>query len=205
MHKIYTIGYATKNIDDFIAQLQRYQVTIVADIRSVPFSKVFHDYHQDALRAHLKQHDIQYVYLGEELGPRSQDESHYDEDGQVQFDLLEGSENFLRGIERLVEGINKSYAIALMCAEKDAINCHRSLLVGHFLKRNPLHFAADHSYLEVDHITHNGDIESQCALEKRLLALHNDSDDLFMSEDERRYQAFQTQLKLTSYRKELVK
>lgn len=65
-----TIGYATKPIDIYIAQLRQQGVNVVADVRSVPYSKRFFDYHQDALKSHLQSAGIRYVYLGEELGSR---------------------------------------------------------------------------------------------------------------------------------------
>ncbi|MCW9000781.1 MAG: DUF488 domain-containing protein, partial [Kangiellaceae bacterium] len=87
-YRIFTIGYATKPIDVFIKQLKKYEINVVADVRSVPYSKVFFDYHQENITAHLKKSGIRYVYLGEELGPRSKDDDHYDDSGQVQFDRL---------------------------------------------------------------------------------------------------------------------
>lgn len=133
MSKLYTIGYATKSIEQFILQLQQYEINVVADIRSVPFSKAFADYHQQNIKSHLNKHKIQYVYLGKELGPRSEDDAHYDCHQQVQFDRLMTSEIFQSGIQRLSVGVEKGYRIALMCAEKDPAHCHRSLLVGYFL------------------------------------------------------------------------
>lgn len=193
MSKLYTIGYATQPIDIFIKHLKKYAVTVVADIRSVPYSKVFIDYHQQAIAEHLKKHHIRYVYLGEELGPRSKDSSHYDKTGQVQFIRLMQSNLFLNGIDRLKLGLKKEFHIALMCAEKDPASCHRSLLVGYFLKHN--------QSIDTLHITYEGELESQSKLEQRLLELHDTGADLFMSQQEREQQAYNIQLQKTSYRK----
>lgn len=95
---MYTIAYATKPLEIYLAQLKAHGVTVVADIRSVPYSRVFHDYHREALQAALREVGIRYVYLGEELGPRSQNPDHYDETGQVQFDRLMQAPLFHRGI-----------------------------------------------------------------------------------------------------------
>ena len=88
MPDLYSIGYATKPVGLFIRQLQQYSIDVVADIRSVPYSKVFHDYHRETISQTLKQNQSRYLYMGEELGPRSKDDRHYDETGQVQFDRL---------------------------------------------------------------------------------------------------------------------
>ncbi len=102
---IYSIGYATKPIDTFIDQLHRHDINIVCDVRSVPFSKRFFDYHQHAIKQHLQDAGIRYLYLGDQLGPRSKDPAHYDccyGGLQVQFDRLISSRAFQQGIKRQV-------------------------------------------------------------------------------------------------------
>ena len=198
MAVIHTIGYATKPIDVFLSQLRHHAIDVVADIRSVPYSKAFPDYHQEAVAEHLAGSGIRYVYLGKELGPRSSDPNHYDERGQVQFDRLQCSQLFADGIERLLTGSAKGYSIALMCAEKDPARCHRSLLVGHYLVR-----ATDDNSEQVvpavEHITYDGALESQQQLEQRLVSIHSLEQDLFLSNDEREEQAYRAQLRETSY------
>lgn len=191
---IYTIGYATKPIDVFIEQLKDHQIDVVADVRSVPYSKIFHDYHKESIFTYLKQHNIRYVYLGDELGPRSKDPKNYDDNGQIQFDRLMQAPLFKQGIERLFNGLDKGFKIALMCAEKDPATCHRSLLIGYFLERYQ-----NAKNLEIAHIDHNGEIEQQNNLEQRLCHHHGIEQDLFMTTEERQKQAYEIQLKQTSY------
>jgi len=171
---VYTIGYATKPIDTFCGQLQNYGVTVVADVRSVPYSKAFYDFHQEALQAHLRKVGIRYVYLGAELGPRSKELTHYNEQKQVQFDRLMQSTLFNSGIVRLQAGLNKGFRIALCCAEKDPAICHRSLLIG---------WALFHCHqIEVQHIDHEGNRESESALEHRLLQLTATQQDMLIDD-----------------------
>ena len=191
MLPIYTIGYATKPIDVFLTQLQQHAINVIADVRSVPYSKIFHDYHREALAQRLKQHNFQYVYLGEELGPRSKDPCHYDHNRQVQFDKLRQAPLFKQGLERLQLGVNKGYNIALLCAEKDPAACHRSLLIGYALK---------HEYeIELTHIRHDGLLEYQATLENRITEECGAGVDLFLTEEEVGQQAYQERLKQTSY------
>ncbi len=196
---LYTIGYATKPIDVFIEQLKKYSIDVVADIRSVPYSKVFHVYHKESIAAHLRSNHIRYVYLGEELGPRSKDDAHYDETHQVQFDRLMTSTLFHNGIDRLCSGFEKGFSIALMCAEKDPAICHRSLLVGYFLQHFSSIFESNNKIL---HIKHDGSLESQEHLEERLSDINDIKVDLFMSEEEQAKHAYRLQCEKTSYRKE---
>jgi len=177
----------------FIAQLQQYEIRAVADVRSVPYSKAFHDYHREALAATLKQHGIHYVYLGEELGPRSKDDAHYDACGQVQFDRLAQSELYQQGVARLQTGLGKGMNIALMCAEKDPADCHRSLLIGYDLKRK--------LGLELAHITHAGNIETQQQMENRMAEIHGLAGDLFTTPEQQAELGCAMQSRLKAYRR----
>jgi uncharacterized protein (DUF488 family) len=190
---LFTIGYATKSFATFVKHLSRHNIDVVADVRSVPYSKVFVDFHQSALVKSLPSANIKYVYLGDELGPRSKDPAHYDNSGQVQFSALMQSNLFLQGVERLNQGLAKGYNIALLCAEKDPATCHRSLLVSYYLTRA--------HKVDVQHIDHDGDLESQAELEQRLIAKQDLSADLLTPQTELASLAYEQQLKLTSYRK----
>lgn len=190
---LYTIGYATKPFDDFVAQLKDHRIDAIADVRSVPFSKVFFDYHQTALEKTLPANGIDYVFLGKELGPRSKDPDHYDHSGQIQFDRLKKSPLFDAGIKRLQSGLNKGLKIALMCAEKDPAACHRSLLVSHYFCET---FKTD-----IQHIDHEGGLETQSQLEQRLIQIQGVKADLLTSTEELSAIAYERQLKQTSYRK----
>ena len=191
---LYSIGYATKSIEVFLAQLKKYCINAIADVRSVPYSKAFFDYHQNALKSTLHENGIRYVFLGEELGPRSKDPAHYDSNQQVRFDLLSQSGLFQEGINRLKKGLENNWVIALLCAEKDPADCHRSLLVGRELKIN--------LGINLQHIRHTGELEQQSDLDIRLTQMHNTQDDLFCSPQEKIELAYKLQTRLKAYRKE---
>jgi len=194
MPSIYTIGYATKNITDFIAQLKRYGITAVADVRSVPFSKIFIDYHQHNIQLHLAEAGIRYVYLGDELGPRSKDEDHYDK-GQVNFSKLSKSQLFAKGLQRLSKSYDKGFKVALMCAEKDPANCHRSLLIAYHMQA-----VGGHDW-DIKHINHDGGIEKQEDLEARLVQLHTVKQDMFTDAAQQQSEAYQRQCAAVNYTK----
>ena len=188
---LFTIGYATKSIDTYIAQLRAHDINVVADVRSVPYSKAFFDYHQEAFQGHLKRAGIRYVYLGAELGPRSKNPLHYNASNQVQFELVMKSDLFLEGVTRLENGINKGFRIALSCAEKDPAVCHRSLLIA---------FAVDRLWKsDTQHILHDGHIELQSDLERRLMHMTNSSPDMLTTEEEALRHAYQRQCQCCAY------
>lgn len=158
MNQLYTIGHSTHPIEYFIELLLRHAISAVADVRSSPYSRFNPQYNRENLQKALKDQHITYVFLGSELGPRSEDPSCY-LDGRVRYGRLAKTELFQQGIERLLSGM-KTYRIALMCAEKDPITCHRMILICRALR------PASRS---INHILEDGSLESLAASEKRLL------------------------------------
>jgi uncharacterized protein (DUF488 family) len=158
MNKLYTIGHSNHAIETFIELLKRHAITAVGDVRSSPYSAFNPQFNRENLQKSLKENGIAYVFLGQELGPRSEDPSCY-VDGKVQYDRLAATEVFKRGTERLITGM-KTYQIALMCAEKDPITCHRMILVCRALRSEPV---------EIHHILEDGTLERLGDAELRLL------------------------------------
>lgn len=129
--KVWTIGHSTHPLERFVELLTTNGITAVADVRSSPYSRFNPQFNHEGLESALKQHGIAYVFLGRELGARSEDPSCY-KDGRVQYGRLARTELFQSGINRVLKGA-ESHAIALMCAEKEPLECHRTLLVSRVL------------------------------------------------------------------------
>jgi uncharacterized protein (DUF488 family) len=122
----------------------------------------------------LKQAGIAYSFLGKELGGRPQDPSCY-VNGQVQYRLVALTEQFQKGIKRVLSGAQK-YRIALMCAEREPLDCHRGLLVAPALEK---------AGASVLHILADGSIEAHRDTMNRLLERFGfTQDDLFRSREE---------------------
>ena len=164
---LYTIGHSTHPIDTFVGLLQAHAIEAVADVRSAPYSRYNPQYNRENLKASLKLNDITYVYLGDELGARRTEIECY-RDGKVDFALVRKLPLFLAGIERLIQGLKKM-RVAVMCAEKEPLNCHRTLLISSHLDDHGIeiqHILADRSLLHHDEV-------------KRIYEGANPSDDLF--------------------------
>src|SRR5687767_4784038 len=114
--EIFTVGHSIHPIDRFINLLVRNQIEVVADVRSSPFSKFNPQFNRDELQASLKHAGIRYVFLGKELGARSDDPACYVA-GKVQYERLARTPLFQAGVDRAMEGSGK-FRVALMCAEK---------------------------------------------------------------------------------------
>jgi uncharacterized protein (DUF488 family) len=175
IYTIYTIGYASFSIKGFIDTLRKYDITVLVDVRSAPYSRYKPEFTKDSLSKALSGRNINYIFLGKHVGARVEDPGCY-ANGKLQYGLLKESYNFRKGIDRILNGI-KDYRIALMCAEKDPVNCHRMFLVCRALRSYPI---------EIFHILEDGSLEEQSDTEKRLLRLYDlDQPDIFRSERER--------------------
>ena len=171
---ILTVGHSNHTLEEFLALLQQHGVTALADVRSAPYSRFAPQFNRDTLERSLSAIGIRYVYLGRELGARSDDPACY-ENGRVQYERLAQTDAFHRGIERIVRGASE-YRIALMCAEKDPLNCHRCILVAR---------ALDGIGVEVQHILPEGHLEPHhSAMERLLQVVGLPHEDLFRSTEE---------------------
>ncbi len=189
MNSLYTIGHSNHPIERFLELLNRHGITAVGDVRSHPYSQYNPQFNRENLRRSLKDHGIAYVYLGRELGPRSEDPFCY-VDGRVQYDRLARTEAFRRGVERLFAGL-QTYRIALLCAEKDPTTCHRMILICRVLRTESL---------DIVHILEDGSTETLRASEMRLLqTLKMPQLRLFESVDDLILRAYDAQARRIAY------
>lgn len=178
-----TVGHSTHSIEHFLSLLARNDVTAIADVRSTPYSRYSPQFSREPLKASLKQAGVAYVFLGKELGARSDDPRHY-ENGRVRYDRVAGSEPFRAGIERVVSGAAQ-HRIALMCAERDPLTCHRTILVARALVDRGA---------TVRHVLADGSVETHDAALDRLMAqLGIDARDFFTPPDVLRARAYADQ------------
>lgn len=186
---LFTIGHSNHPVEEFVRLLGLHQVSVVCDVRSQPYSRYNPQFNREALVAELTRADIAYVYLGRELGARVDDPACY-EGGRVSYDRVARSELFQEGIDRLHEGM-LNYRLTLMCAEKDPITCHRTILVTRRLRDEPF---------EIQHILADGSVESNREAERRLVdVLRMPRQSLFQTEDELIQEAYARQGNKISY------
>ncbi len=156
---VYTIGHSNQTFEEFAALLRAHEIQAIADVRSAPYSRYNPQFDREALRTSLREAGLTYVFLGKELGARTDDYTCYIK-GKVQYDLLARTANFQAGLARVREGSQK-FRLALMCAEKEPLDCHRSVLVSRHL------VAAG---LEVCHVLADGTAEAHAATMTRMMA-----------------------------------
>jgi len=128
---IYTVGHSNHDADEFVRILQGFSIDVVVDVRSAPYSKYCPQFNKEIIEQVLTNSGIKYLFLGKELGARPNDQSCY-VDARVSFEELRSSDFFQQGISKLLDCIEK-YNIAIMCSEKEPINCHRAILISRVL------------------------------------------------------------------------
>ena len=169
MQELFTIGHSTHPLEDFVGLLARHRISAVGDVRSQPYSRYNPQYNRENLKEALESREIVYVFLGREIGARSDNPANYVQ-GRVQYDLLAKDPLFISGLDRVRRGLAE-YRLALMCAEKDATVCHRGILICRQLRTPDL---------EIKHILADGGVESQNKMEERLMNSLAVKPDMFM-------------------------
>ena len=189
MFEIFTIGYSVHPVDQFMELLQMHGITALCDVRSDPYSRFMPQYNRESLKKEVARHHILYLYLGAELGPRSADPTCY-EKGKVQYRRLAAREIFQQGLARLRKGM-ETHRVALMCAEKDPLTCHRMILICRNLRADDI---------VIRHILEDGSLEDNRDTEKRLMRLLKiDPADLFSTEADQIQRAYDLQAEKIAY------
>ncbi len=170
---LFTIGYSGRSLDEFIALLKQFKITALCDVRSMPYSNRNPQFNRESLQKDLKSCNIEYIFLGEELGARSKDPSSYVA-GKALYNKIAELPLFKQGLERIKLGMEKNYILALMCAEKDPLSCHRSILICRNLRN---------VNIDIRHIIDNKSIETQSDLEQRLVKQLKTYPDLFKDKE----------------------
>ena len=84
-NEIYSIGYSSFTVADFIRAIASYRIDVVADVRSQPYSRYRPEFNRETLKHILKQNGIAYVFLGDQCGARIQAPECY-VNGKVSFE-----------------------------------------------------------------------------------------------------------------------
>jgi uncharacterized protein (DUF488 family) len=187
---LFTIGHSRHSLERFIELLKAAGVTGVADVRSAPMSRFSPHFNKQRLSASLAARDIDYLFLGEQLGGRPERAAMYS-DGVADYEKMAASSEFRAGLAQL-RAAAEAHRIAVMCAEADPLDCHRCLLVGRVLAA-----AGD----DVRHILASGDVVAHAEVEDRLLALENlaDRDLLDAARADRLAQAYRARNRKAAY------
>jgi uncharacterized protein (DUF488 family) len=163
---LFSIGHSNHTIEHFVSLLSGAGVKLLADVRSYPKSRYAPQFNREALEQSLPQNGISYLWLGKELGGMAREKV--------------APEAFEQALARLITESEKQ-PTAMMCAERDPLNCHRWLwLTRELIARG----------IEVRHILATGKIERQPETEERLLEAEGLAGEDFFPREQRLADAY---------------
>ena len=146
--KVWTIGHSTHTLEAFVRLLAMHDISLLADIRTVPKSRRHPHFHAEALARSLPSLGVTYVELPRLGGwRRASPDSPNDAWRNLSFrgyaDYAMGSD-FNEGLAQLRE-LAAAQSTAMMCAEALWWRCHRRLVADRLVLAGETvcHIAAD--------------------------------------------------------------
>ena len=130
--QIWTIGHSTRKIERFTSLLEENGIKLVADVRGLPGSKRYPQFNKEALAQSLRERGIGYEHLPDLGGrrkpkPDSRNTAWRNASFRGYGDYME-TEEFHKGVRRLLDLANETGRTAIMCAEAVWWRCHRALI-----------------------------------------------------------------------------
>ena len=157
MNTLYTVGHSNGTSEEILSLLRLAGVNCLVDVRSIPASSYNPQFNKEALSSFLRLNGILYLHFGEEFGARRTDSI---VDGQVNFEKAVTTDSFLRGVERINNGLAKGFTISLMCSEAKPLACHRFSMVSRYFYEHGI---------DVKHILHSKEIKPHEELEQEMI------------------------------------
>lgn len=137
--QFYTIGHATRTIDEFVALLQESDISFVADVRTVPRSRTNPQYNKDVLPQMLEQFRVKYEHIATLGGLRnkcsdvpSSINAFWKNESFHNYADYAMSQSFRDGLYRLMK-LGHTERCVIMCAETVWWRCHRRIIADYLL------------------------------------------------------------------------
>lgn len=144
-----SIGHGNRSPSEFLRLLHQYEIDLLIDVRSYPYSRYNPQFRKSELTTILKNAGIEYMFKGEGLGGRPNKPELYHH-GKLNYLAVKKTPQFIEGIKEISELVRKGIKVALMCSETNPNDCHRKhLLADEFIQEGFI----------VWHITKTGSIE----------------------------------------------
>ena len=172
MKPIRTIGHSNHPIERFVELLQAAGVSLLVDVRSMPYSRRFPQFGKERLAKSLAQAGIDYVPEGAALGGKPA--------GGGDYEAMAERPAFKDALGRLIERA-QSTTLSLMCAEREPLDCHRTVLVSRRLAERGV---------VIEHLLADGRTRAHREIEEALLA-RTAGPDLFEDREARLARAYQ--------------
>jgi uncharacterized protein (DUF488 family) len=138
-HPFYTIGHGTRPVGEFVDLLRRVEITLLADVRTVPRSRTNPQYNRDVLPDSLEPFGIGYEHMAALGGLRGrvrevapEVNAFWENDSFHNYADYATGERFRAGLAHLRE-LGSRQRCAIMCAETVWWRCHRRIIADYLL------------------------------------------------------------------------
>lgn len=172
MNAIKTIGHSNNPIERFVELLKAGGVGLLVDVRSMPYSRRFPQFDKARLGKSLSDSGIDYLWEGAALGGKPKDGGSYE--------TLATRPDFQDALGRVIAR-GAGTTLCLMCAEKEPLECHRTMLVSRRLAERGV---------AVEHLLADGTVRPHVQIEEALLKKSGGAD-LFADRATRLAQAYE--------------
>jgi len=129
---VYSIGHGARDLDAFVALLKGASIERLIDVRAVPRSRRHPHFGYGPLGARLEAEGLAYAWCGRALGGlrRAGDANRHGGLAEPAFrayaEHMEGAD-FRAAAGALVQAADAT-RVCMMCAEREPVQCHRSLI-----------------------------------------------------------------------------
>ncbi|MEE8328326.1 MAG: DUF488 domain-containing protein [Thermodesulfovibrionia bacterium] len=126
---VFTAGYESRDINEFIGQLQEHNIQTVVDVREIPASRK-QGFSKKRLIEHLDSANIKYIHIKELGSPKSLRHKLYkDKDYNYFFKKYKKYlSTQLDTLRSLYNEVIINEVSCLICFEKNASQCHRTIV-----------------------------------------------------------------------------
>jgi uncharacterized protein (DUF488 family) len=149
--ELWSIGHSNLSSERLVALLRMHAVTLLADVRTAPYSRHWPQFNREELARTLKSAGIGYVFLGRELGGKPEDPALRGPHGLPDYAAIAATALYQEGLARLM-ALGARERTAFMCSEGDPAHCHRERLVAGSLRADGW---------QVHHILSDGTIQGE--------------------------------------------
>ena len=133
---LFTIGHSNRSLDELIELLNEYKIRQLLDVRTLPDSRNQSMFNRTPFSLACNDEGIAYGWLGLELGglrrPKGDSQHTALNSGLRSYADHMQSSLFKRGINQICQ-LALQTNTALMCAERDPNQCHRSMIADHMI------------------------------------------------------------------------
>ena len=139
MEPVFTIGHATRSLEELAALLRANEVTCLVDVRTVPRSRTNPQFNKDVMPASLEPHGIGYRHIaalgglrGRKVDVPADVNGFWENQSFHNYADYAMTPAFSEGLEELL-ALGDGKRCAIMCAETVWWRCHRRIITDYLL------------------------------------------------------------------------